>query len=82
MDEGVEWFTGLSDGDQRNILHALVLFCGQASAREKERAGEHRAIRHPPRAYDGGDAREVALRKGASRRHGMGVLPDSRARTA
>ncbi|MYQ96646.1 hypothetical protein GTY20_38150 [Streptomyces sp. SID4946] len=36
MDEGVEWFEGLSEGDQREVLHALVLFCGQASAREED----------------------------------------------
>lgn len=34
--EGVEWFEGLSEDDQRKILHALVLFCGQARAREDD----------------------------------------------
>ena len=32
--EGVEWFEGLSEDDQRKVLHALVLFCGQARACE------------------------------------------------
>ncbi|MFD5571297.1 DUF5958 family protein [Streptomyces cadmiisoli] len=32
--EGVEWFEGLSEDDQRKVLHALVLFCGQARAHE------------------------------------------------
>ncbi|MFE1925092.1 DUF5958 family protein [Streptomyces asoensis] len=36
VDEGVEWFEGLSEGDQRKALHALVLFCGQASTREED----------------------------------------------
>ncbi|MFD9096222.1 DUF5958 family protein [Streptomyces collinus] len=36
VDEGVEWFEGLSDGDQRKVLHSLVLFCGQARAREED----------------------------------------------
>ncbi|EHN78910.1 hypothetical protein SMCF_1543 [Streptomyces coelicoflavus ZG0656] len=36
VDEGVEWFKGLSEGDQRKVLHALVLFCGQARAREED----------------------------------------------
>ncbi|MET7289595.1 DUF5958 family protein [Streptomyces sp. NPDC005573] len=31
--EGVEWFEGLVEDDQRKVLHALVLFCGQARAR-------------------------------------------------
>jgi hypothetical protein len=35
-DEGVEWFGSLSEGDQRRVLHALVLFCGQARAREED----------------------------------------------
>ncbi|WP_055595016.1 DUF5958 family protein, partial [Streptomyces hirsutus] len=34
--EGVEWFEGLPEDDQRNVLHALVLFCGQARACEKD----------------------------------------------
>ena len=34
--EGVEWFEGLSEGDQRKVLHALVLFCGQARACEED----------------------------------------------
>ncbi|MFD5649542.1 DUF5958 family protein [Streptomyces sp. NPDC127039] len=36
VDEGVEWFKGLSEGDQRKVLHALVLFCGQARACEED----------------------------------------------
>ncbi|MFD5284613.1 DUF5958 family protein [Streptomyces rubrogriseus] len=36
VDEGVEWFKGLSEGDQRRALHALVLFCGQARACEED----------------------------------------------
>ncbi|MFF9395962.1 DUF5958 family protein [Streptomyces griseoluteus] len=36
VDEGVEWFKGLSEGEQRRALHALVLFCGQARAREED----------------------------------------------
>ncbi|WP_327748613.1 DUF5958 family protein [Streptomyces europaeiscabiei] len=36
VDEGVEWFEGLSEGDQRKVPHTLVLFCGQARAREKD----------------------------------------------
>ncbi|MER7636941.1 DUF5958 family protein [Streptomyces sp. NPDC126522] len=36
VDEGVEWFEGLSEGDQRKVLHALVLFCRQACAREED----------------------------------------------
>ncbi|MEU6088090.1 DUF5958 family protein [Streptomyces sp. NPDC047085] len=34
--EGVEWFEGLSEDDQRKVLHALVLFCGQARACEDD----------------------------------------------
>ncbi|WP_435222556.1 DUF5958 family protein [Streptomyces sp. Tue6028] len=34
--EGVEWFEGLSKDDQRKVLHALVLFCEQARAREDD----------------------------------------------
>ncbi|MFF1438503.1 DUF5958 family protein [Streptomyces sp. NPDC058295] len=34
--EGVEWFGGLSEDDQRKILHALVLFSGQARACEED----------------------------------------------
>ncbi|MFI7499134.1 DUF5958 family protein [Streptomyces sp. NPDC049687] len=34
--EGVEWFEGLSEDDQRKVLHALVLFCGQARACEED----------------------------------------------
>ncbi|MFE2669730.1 DUF5958 family protein [Streptomyces mirabilis] len=36
MADGVEWFEGLSDDDQRKALHTLVLFCGQARAREDD----------------------------------------------
>ncbi|MFJ4472847.1 DUF5958 family protein [Streptomyces sp. NPDC089424] len=36
VDEGIEWFEGLSEGDQRKVLHTLVLFCGQARAREED----------------------------------------------
>lgn len=32
MAQGVEWFEGLSEDDRRKVLHALVLFCGQADA--------------------------------------------------
>ncbi len=32
--EGVEWFEGLSEDDRRKVVHALVLFCGQARACE------------------------------------------------
>ncbi|MFD7758010.1 DUF5958 family protein [Streptomyces sp. NPDC059757] len=34
--EGVEWFESLSEDDKRKALHALVLFCGQARAREED----------------------------------------------
>lgn len=34
--EGVEWFESLSEDGQRKALHALVLFCGQARAREED----------------------------------------------
>lgn len=34
--EGVEWFENLSEDDQRQALHALVLFCSQARAREDD----------------------------------------------
>ncbi|MDV5147351.1 DUF5958 family protein [Streptomyces sp. SBC-4] len=34
--EGVEWFESLSEDDQRKVLHALVLFCGQARARQDD----------------------------------------------
>ncbi|WP_435210304.1 DUF5958 family protein [Streptomyces sp. bgisy034] len=34
--EGVEWFESLAEGEQRKVLHALVLFCGQASACEED----------------------------------------------
>jgi DMSO/TMAO reductase YedYZ molybdopterin-dependent catalytic subunit len=34
--EGVEWFESLSEDEQRKILHALVLFCGQARACEED----------------------------------------------
>ncbi|MFJ3661031.1 DUF5958 family protein [Streptomyces sp. NPDC090119] len=36
MGDGREWFKGLSESDQRKVLHALVLFCGQARAREED----------------------------------------------
>ncbi|MET7778805.1 DUF5958 family protein [Streptomyces mirabilis] len=36
MADGVEWFEGLSDDDQRKALYTLVLFCGQARAREDD----------------------------------------------
>jgi len=36
MAEGVEWFEGLSEDDRRKVLHALVLFCGQARACEDD----------------------------------------------
>ncbi|MER8047659.1 DUF5958 family protein [Streptomyces sp. NPDC094032] len=34
--EGIEWFEGLSEDDQREAVHALVLFCDQARAREAD----------------------------------------------
>lgn len=34
--EGVEWFESLSEDGQRKALHSLVLFCGQARAREED----------------------------------------------
>ncbi|MFE1255822.1 DUF5958 family protein [Streptomyces fungicidicus] len=34
--DGVEWFEGLLEDDQRKVLHALVLFCGQARACEED----------------------------------------------
>ncbi|MFJ7966246.1 DUF5958 family protein [Streptomyces sp. NPDC096324] len=34
--EGVDWFEGLSEDDQRKVLHAVVLFCQQARAREDD----------------------------------------------
>ncbi|MET9721401.1 DUF5958 family protein [Streptomyces zaomyceticus] len=34
--EGVEWFEGLSEDGKRKAVHALVLFCGQARAREDD----------------------------------------------
>ncbi|MFI2434293.1 DUF5958 family protein [Streptomyces sp. NPDC018693] len=34
--EAVRWFEGLAEDDQRKVLHALVLFCGQARAREED----------------------------------------------
>ncbi|MER5199283.1 DUF5958 family protein [Streptomyces sp. NPDC002755] len=34
--EGVEWFEGLSEDDQRKVLHSLVGFCGQARACEDD----------------------------------------------
>ncbi|MFF9013142.1 DUF5958 family protein [Streptomyces sp. NPDC014870] len=34
--EGVEWFENLSEDDKRKAVHALVLFCGQARAREDD----------------------------------------------
>ncbi|WP_431995773.1 DUF5958 family protein [Streptomyces griseoflavus] len=34
--EGVAWFETLAEDDQREVLHALVLFCGQARAREDD----------------------------------------------
>ncbi|MFE9099071.1 DUF5958 family protein [Streptomyces sp. NPDC007264] len=36
MAQGVEWFEGLSEDDRRKVLHALVLFCGQARACEDD----------------------------------------------
>lgn len=36
MSEGVEWFAGLSEDGQRKAVHVLVLFCGQARAREDD----------------------------------------------
>ncbi|MFE5815661.1 DUF5958 family protein [Streptomyces sp. NPDC056479] len=34
--KGVEWFEGLTEDDRRKVLHTLVLFCGQARAREDD----------------------------------------------
>ncbi|MFF0286847.1 DUF5958 family protein [Streptomyces sp. NPDC005262] len=34
--KGVEWFENLSEDDKRKAVHALVLFCGQARAREDD----------------------------------------------
>ncbi|MFH9061488.1 DUF5958 family protein [Streptomyces coeruleorubidus] len=34
--EGVEWFEALPEDEQRKVLHALVLFCGQARACEED----------------------------------------------
>jgi hypothetical protein len=34
--KGIEWFEGLSEDDRRKVLHTLVLFCGQARAREDD----------------------------------------------
>ncbi|WP_416485623.1 DUF5958 family protein [Streptomyces sp. CL12] len=34
MAGGVGWFEGLSEGDRREVLRTLVLFCGQARAGE------------------------------------------------
>jgi hypothetical protein len=34
--EGVEWFEGLAEDDQRKVLHALVIFCGHARACEED----------------------------------------------
>ena len=48
--EGVEWFESLSEDDQRKALHALVLFCGQARAREEDvpesiaRSGDRKSV--------------------------------------
>ncbi|MFG3347852.1 DUF5958 family protein [Streptomyces sp. NPDC048018] len=36
MAEGVAWFEGLPEDEQRKVLHMLVLFCGQARAREAD----------------------------------------------
>ncbi|MFI9210664.1 DUF5958 family protein [Streptomyces sp. NPDC053253] len=34
--DGVEWFESRSEDEQRKVLHALVLFCGQARARQED----------------------------------------------
>ncbi|MFF8931260.1 DUF5958 family protein [Streptomyces longwoodensis] len=34
--EGVDWFEGLSEDEQRKVLRALVEFCGQARACEDD----------------------------------------------
>jgi hypothetical protein len=34
--EGVEWFEALPEDDQRQVLHTLVSFCGQARACEED----------------------------------------------
>ncbi|MFF9179271.1 DUF5958 family protein [Streptomyces sp. NPDC014793] len=36
VDEGVLWFKGLSEGDRRKVLHAVVLFSEQARARKED----------------------------------------------
>ncbi len=40
--EGVEWFEGLPEDDQRKVLHTLVLFCGQARASAAQAAASFR----------------------------------------
>ncbi|TKT06079.1 hypothetical protein E4U92_29825 [Streptomyces galbus] len=36
VEQGVEWFEELSEGDRREVLRALVLFCGQAGTCEED----------------------------------------------
>ncbi|MFF1601684.1 DUF5958 family protein [Streptomyces mirabilis] len=65
--DGVEWFEGLSDDDQRKALYTLVLFCGDMRAGSCEGGrcgGEHRALWHSAHSHACGDAHEMALRDG------------------
>ncbi|WP_406309515.1 DUF5958 family protein [Streptomyces sp. NBC_00623] len=34
--EGIEWFEGLAEDEQRRVVQSLVYFCGQARAREED----------------------------------------------
>ncbi|MGY4918035.1 DUF5958 family protein [Streptomyces sp. 900116325] len=36
MAEGIEWFEGLVEEEQRRAIQSLVYFCGQARAREED----------------------------------------------
>ncbi|MFF8727254.1 DUF5958 family protein [Streptomyces sp. NPDC015171] len=57
--EGVEWLEGLPEDDRRKVLHALVLFCGQARARQEDvpesiaRSGIRPTHTPAPRSTDG-----------------------------
>jgi hypothetical protein len=64
--EGVEWFEGLPEDEQRKVLHALVLFCGQARALQDDVPEGIRAFRRSPDSHARSDACQMAFRDEAA----------------
>ncbi|MFZ4129779.1 DUF5958 family protein [Streptomyces cellulosae] len=52
MADGVEWFEGLAEDEQRRVLRLLIYFCGEARARVEDgpETGARSCIR-PPRTH-------------------------------